>query len=65
MNVSASKMFNIPQDKYLKLVLEEDGSEIQTTPSMVLCQKKVLMVIDRNDKWKPVSSDESEKIRYT
>ncbi|XP_071140834.1 uncharacterized protein [Mytilus edulis] len=61
----ASKMFNIPQDKYLKLVLEEDGSEIQTTPSMVLCQKKVLMVIDRNDKWKPVSSDESEKIRLT
>ncbi|CAG2228545.1 unnamed protein product [Mytilus edulis] len=59
------QMFNIPQDKYLKLVLEEDGSEIQTTPSMVLCQKKVLMVIDRNDKWKPVSSDESEKIRLT
>ncbi|CAC5401758.1 unnamed protein product [Mytilus coruscus] len=61
----ASKMFNLTDDKYLKLVLEEDGSEIQTTSSMVLCQNKVLMTIDRNDKWKPVSSDESDTIRLT
>ncbi|XP_052084832.1 uncharacterized protein LOC127722016 [Mytilus californianus] len=65
LKTKASKMFNLTEDKYLKLVLEEDGSEIQTTSSMVLCQNKVLMAIDRNEKWKPVSSDESDTIRLT
>ena len=62
--VAASNIFDMGDGRHTRLVLEEDGTEVNNNSAMILSHDKTFMVLDKDKVWKPVSVTDEETLKY-
>lgn len=65
LKAKTSKLINNEDGQGVKIVLEEDGTEVTTSAAMVMSHDKILMVLQKNEGWTPLSIAESNKLKLT